>query len=466
MTTKNCCGSPETMSSESCGCYEGVERLTPRSTANRPGLSELAYRIGTHAEFLETMKARLSSCDFQELKELTTRDSSDPSLALLDAWAAVADVLTFYQERIANEGYLRTADERRSILELGRLVGYKVRPGVSASSFLAYTIDENSKEEVTIPAGSRVQSIPGPDELPQTFESSEDLKARSGWNNLRPRMTQPQTAEKIKDKKQIYLKGIATNLKPNDRLLIDFNADNDSDLVSKQLCRVTEVMSDAAADRTLVLLEDSANENTILNIDFSEIIRSLTKRSSLQPRNSFRMKRIVGEQFAEKSGSGYRALESAVPALRGRLTAAAKNVNLTKEGSASEKKVKIYALRKKAAPFGHNAPLQPVHLDEEHKVMSYSEWNINNPFGTSEPKSSFSFYVDSYTVSFENTSTGMINSVEWSFGDLNGTISNFYNPPDFKYSAADTYTVKLLVKGPGGEHTVTKPVKVPWDNIQ
>ena len=45
-------------------------------------------------------------------------------IALLDAWATVGDVLTFYQERIANEGYLRTATERRSVLELARLVGY------------------------------------------------------------------------------------------------------------------------------------------------------------------------------------------------------------------------------------------------------------------------------------------------------------------------------------------------------
>ena len=118
MKRDTCC-LPKEMSGESCGCCEGVERLTPRATANRPGLTELAYRIGTHADFMETMQARLSSYNFPELAGLTTRDGSDPSLALLDAWAAVADVLTFYQERIANEGYLRTADERRSILELG-----------------------------------------------------------------------------------------------------------------------------------------------------------------------------------------------------------------------------------------------------------------------------------------------------------------------------------------------------------
>ena len=47
-----------------------------------------------------------------ELPELTARDPDDPAIALLDAWATVADVVTFYQERIANEGFLRTATER------------------------------------------------------------------------------------------------------------------------------------------------------------------------------------------------------------------------------------------------------------------------------------------------------------------------------------------------------------------
>ena len=36
-------------------------------------------------------------------------DAGDFSIALLDAWSMAADVLTFYQERIANEAYLRTA---------------------------------------------------------------------------------------------------------------------------------------------------------------------------------------------------------------------------------------------------------------------------------------------------------------------------------------------------------------------
>ena len=53
---------------------------------------------------------------YPALRALTTRDNSDPTIAVLDAFAVMGDVLTFYQERIANEGYLRTATERRSIL--------------------------------------------------------------------------------------------------------------------------------------------------------------------------------------------------------------------------------------------------------------------------------------------------------------------------------------------------------------
>lgn len=185
---------------ELCGCCEGTEKLTPLDIANRPGLDALSYRVGTHATFLETMMARLTTLYLNDaerkgdvkriLHYLTTRSFDDPSLALLDAWATVADVLTFYQERIANEGYLRTATERRSILELARLVGYKLRPGVSASVFLAFDLEKDY--ELVIEPGMRAQSLPGPGELPQSFETSEPLEAREAWNRLGVRMTRPQ----------------------------------------------------------------------------------------------------------------------------------------------------------------------------------------------------------------------------------------------------------------------------------
>ena len=181
------------------------------------------------------------------LHGLTTRAADDPSIALLDGWATVADVLTFYQERIANEGFLRTATERRSVLELARLVGYTLRPGVASTVYLAYTIDENQKTPVEIPIGTRAQSVPGPGELPQSFETSELLDARAAWNTLQPRLSQPQTLKSILGSNTLYLNGVTTNLKPNDPLLI-------IEGTKQEFTRVIDVQIDAKNDRTAIIL--------------------------------------------------------------------------------------------------------------------------------------------------------------------------------------------------------------------
>ncbi|MEP7217454.1 MAG: putative baseplate assembly protein [Bacteroidota bacterium] len=232
----------------SCGCCGGTEATTPASVVNRPGLPALLYRVGTHASFLETMMARLSSKSLPHLAGLTTRELDDPAIALLDAWSTVGDVLTFYQERIVNEGFLRTATERRSVLELARLVGYRLRPGVASTVYLAYTLEKGAK--ATIPMGARVQSVPGPGELPQSFETSEDLDARGDWNLLGVRRMLPQapTSADLAAGGPLYFTGISTNLKPNDPLLADFGE-------TQGLYRAMTVTADAIADVTTVTVQ-------------------------------------------------------------------------------------------------------------------------------------------------------------------------------------------------------------------
>src|SRR5438874_7582808 len=125
-----------------CGCCEGIAAETPGAIFNRPGLSAIAYRAGTHQQFKATLLTRLHSSRQPALLDLRTRDDDDFTIALCDALATVADVLTFYTERIANEAYLRTAVERRSVLELAQLIGYQLRPVVAASTRLAFTFDD------------------------------------------------------------------------------------------------------------------------------------------------------------------------------------------------------------------------------------------------------------------------------------------------------------------------------------
>ena len=180
---------------DTCGCCAGAPPLP--TIYNRPGLSALRYRIRTYAAALEAMRSalarpyldvqtggidaegRLESTRIDLAQGLTTRAAGDPSQALMDAWAVAVDVLTFYQERIANEGYLRTATERRSVLELARAIGYELGPGVSASTYLAFTAESAAGAPARGDGrgGHAVLSIPGQDELPQTFESSAPVVA-------------------------------------------------------------------------------------------------------------------------------------------------------------------------------------------------------------------------------------------------------------------------------------------------
>ena len=179
-----------------CECCEPNAFLTPLEVENRPALSAIAYRIGTYSSFRRTMLERIASTP--ELIQLTTRSDDDYSITVLDLWAAVADVLTFYQERYANETFLRTATQRVSVIRLAELLGYRLRPGVATVARLAFTVEGG--KAVAIPAGVRVQSVSGPptadaaipalelsptSTLPQTFETVEAITADGRLNRLR-----------------------------------------------------------------------------------------------------------------------------------------------------------------------------------------------------------------------------------------------------------------------------------------
>ncbi|HEX4610549.1 MAG TPA: hypothetical protein VH092_20335, partial [Urbifossiella sp.] len=181
---------------------------------------------------------------------LTVRTTDDPAIAFLDAWAVVLDVLTFYQERIANEGYLRPATEFRSVLELARLVGYQPRPPVGSSTYLAYTLEKSSNG--MIPQGSRVTSTPGSGQLPQTFETSADLPAQDPWNALTPRQGRTQQFDpgQTTAGRRVWFTGLTTLLKPNDPLLLVFDA------ARGEPFRVKSVTPDSPSKTTRVVLQD------------------------------------------------------------------------------------------------------------------------------------------------------------------------------------------------------------------
>ncbi|MFF2352151.1 putative baseplate assembly protein [Kitasatospora sp. NPDC058115] len=242
-----------------CGCT-GTATATPAPLFNPPGLNALDHRVGRYGQFLASMLARLSGPAYPALRDLTVRTPDDPAIALLDAWAVLADVLTFHSERIADEGYLRTATEEGSLTLLGRLVGHRPRPGVAADTHLAYTLDHDPRAvedpAVTVPRGARSQSVPGPGEDPQSFETAEDLVARPAWNELAVLRRRPYqlTPGQLNPggRAELFAAGTANNIRPGDRLLFVFSADRAADPVHRVLRLVPEVRIDRDNDVTVI----------------------------------------------------------------------------------------------------------------------------------------------------------------------------------------------------------------------
>lgn len=247
-----------------CGCCAGIASRTPQQHENRPGLPTVDYRVGRHGDFVASMRAELSRVpDQSPLSALRTRADDDPTIALIDAWATACDILSFYTERLAVESYLRTSTERASLQELGRLVAYRLAPGAAAETPLAFALEDAAPPStgpptpgsapppvptsVTLPVGLRVQSVPGPGERPQTFETVEELEARPGWNAMpvvdtvfvQPHMNQ----------RRAWFEGTDAGILPGQALLLA-SEDLANDRWDVRI--VTEVHEDAANDRTMV----------------------------------------------------------------------------------------------------------------------------------------------------------------------------------------------------------------------
>lgn len=182
------------------------------------------------------------------LPSLMTRANDDLVISTIESWAMLCDIITFYQERIANEGYLRTANERNSVLQLARTIGYELKSGISATAKLAFTLEDTlgSFDYVTIPKQTKIQSMPDPegDGLPITFETKEDLEARPEWDNIDAGLVDTiannQEDDFLKDN-VFYFKGINLDLKiGRDLLVAKESASNQTTIHYKKIMLIDE----------------------------------------------------------------------------------------------------------------------------------------------------------------------------------------------------------------------------------
>ena len=172
---------PSNPSTSPCPCAQPQD---PQVVSNPPGLAQISYRVDDFTGFRRALLRPLpgeqaisawrpapGDLGLQVLVSAWRPAAGDLGLQVLEWWAYLGDVLTFYNERIANESYLRTATQQSSIANLVALLGYQPAPGIAATGNLAATRSAAHPDEpLVIPAGMPVSSVATPGVPSQTFE--------------------------------------------------------------------------------------------------------------------------------------------------------------------------------------------------------------------------------------------------------------------------------------------------------
>jgi hypothetical protein len=246
-----------------CPCGGSQEPLT---ISNPPGRDRINYRVGDYTSFRHALlRARPGET---ELTHWRPGASGDLAVQMVEWWAYLADILTFYNERIANQDYLRTADLPESVKRLILLLGYRPRPGIGATGTLAALL--SSPKPITLPQGFQVQSKPGPGKQPQIFEL--------GTNTL----VQPPdvvAADPVPDpallgppsQSSVLLQGTVSSIKAGDELLLLHNGwvGTDSNFAVVAVKSVNQEKDPHGKNNTRVVFTTSPNLASSVAADYS-----------------------------------------------------------------------------------------------------------------------------------------------------------------------------------------------------
>src|SRR4029453_1299742 len=114
------------------------------------GRTVIDYMARDYSSFLQSMRALIP----EKMPQWTDYESeADFGNVLLQLFAHMGDILSYYQDRVANESFLGTAQERGSVIQHLRLIGYRLSTAAPASATLTLTVPATCTDVITIRQG-------------------------------------------------------------------------------------------------------------------------------------------------------------------------------------------------------------------------------------------------------------------------------------------------------------------------
>ena len=134
----------------------------------------------------ESFKQAMIDLIPSKLPNWTDRSEADFGIVLIEIFAYMADILSYYQDRIANESFLATAQERRSVLQHLRLIGYELEPAAAAFAELSLIVSNDKIDVVQINKGDQFAIKSSATEKSVNFEYVSDSPLEINLGRLVP----------------------------------------------------------------------------------------------------------------------------------------------------------------------------------------------------------------------------------------------------------------------------------------
>ncbi len=101
-------------------------------------------------------------------------NEADFGNVLLELFAHIGDILSYYQDRVANESFLGTARTRRSVIEHLRLIGYELGTAAPAATSVNLSVPANITTAVSVTRGNAFATKSQRDRPSVRFEYTQD----------------------------------------------------------------------------------------------------------------------------------------------------------------------------------------------------------------------------------------------------------------------------------------------------
>jgi hypothetical protein len=122
--------------------------------------------------------------------EWDTSSEADFGVMLVELFAYMGDILSFYGDRLSQEAYLPTATQRQSIFNIAQLLGYTPSNGSPATGTVTFQTS-NPGQAITLPSGTQVStSFNLASDSPVIFQTNDAVTVPENGGTVTANVTQ------------------------------------------------------------------------------------------------------------------------------------------------------------------------------------------------------------------------------------------------------------------------------------